>query len=180
MLKRKLLISKGQYLIFKILKLITIFYYTTTPKTKNIKSISCFFKGMGSIQAECKKCGGKANADNFKLDYKARLMVCPNCFNQRDNPSPKVGLEQKKVKQERVEPSRPPGWDKEDVELERLNRIRIDETRALIERVPGQTYVKLTCPECKFKYKYYPINKKPGNCPYCNKESPKIRITGVF
>ncbi|MBT3297636.1 hypothetical protein HN385_01830 [archaeon] len=130
----------------------------------------------GEVTAVCKNCGGKAPASSFKLDYKARLMVCPNCFSGKKNSIQKMFEKRESPKREK-----PPGWDKEDELLEQLTRSkRADPNRPRIERIPGSIFVKMVCSNCNYKFKFHPLNNIPRNCPYCDKENPKVKMRGVL
>ena len=109
------------------------------------------------VQAECPKCNSKSAADAFVLDYLERRMVCPGCFKKARKPTLKEQTEKQK---EVVKETKPPGWDKEDEELDKLIRSRQNHVSGKIERVPGAEYVRFTCPSCTFKFKYYPLQKQ--------------------
>jgi len=128
--------------------------------------------GGSGVKAKCPKCNQNVDADSFQLDYKVGKMVCQNCFKNRDKP---VKSEIKPIK-----PKKPAGWDKEDDHLEQLSRERKTEMQGIIEKVPGSMNVNLTCPNCRYRFKYNPLEKKPKYCPYCGKDNPKIKVTGMF
>ena len=31
-----------------------------------------------------------------------------------------------------------------------------------------------------YKFKFHPLNNIPRNCPYCDKENPKVKMRGVL
>ncbi len=128
------------------------------------------------VTAACRKCNNKAPAESFQLDYTAGMMVCFSCFKKRGK-KPTV-----KEAPKPVEKKKPAGWDSEDELLERLikDKRRSQSPVGKVERVPGEMYVKYTCNKCAFKFKYYPLHKKPRTCPYCNSPNPKIRVTGIL
>jgi hypothetical protein len=129
---------------------------------------------MTSILANCKKCGGRSDADKFQVCYESRMAICHSCFTRRGQ---KVEKKETPVKKEIKKPA---GWDKEDELLEQLTQNKKREYKGRIERIPGKSYVRFTCPHCNFKFKYYPWEKRPGTCPYCNATNPNIRATGLL
>lgn len=128
---------------------------------------------QSGVKAKCPKCNQDSDANSFQLDYKAGKMVCQRCFSNRDKPVKDMTKQKPKVE-------KPVGWDKEDELLEQLARERKSEMQGIIEKVPGSMQVNLTCPNCRYRFKYSPLEKKPKYCPYCGKDNPKIKVTGVF
>ena len=121
------------------------------------------------VKARCKNCGKEAPADQFKLHYKLRMMVCPACY------TGKTELQKADEKQKAAEPMHPPGWDKEDEYLEKMARFRREETKSQFTRVQGADQVKCTCVHCKYTFKYDPYKQMPRVCPYCNTDVPKFK-----
>lgn len=120
---------------------------------------------MHAVKAKCKSCGKEAPADQFKLNYHLRYMVCPDCFRSK--------LEKKM--EPKSEPVRPPGWDKEDEYLEKANRMRKQEQQSVFSRISGSDQLKCTCTQCRFTFRYNPIKNNPATCPYCATPVPKLR-----
>lgn len=126
------------------------------------------------VKAKCRNCGREADSESFKLHYKYRMMVCPDCF---------TGRHDKEKEAKRVEAqSKPAGWDKEDEYLEKMYQMKKRE-RAEKEQnitpIAGSDQVQYVCLNCKYKFKYNPYKKIPANCPYCNLQIPPMR-TGMF
>ncbi|MFH1395910.1 MAG: hypothetical protein ABIG93_00785 [archaeon] len=128
---------------------------------------------LGGVKAKCPKCNQDVDANGFQLDYKAGKMVCQNCFNNRNKPVKEITTKPKG-------PEKPAGWDKEDELLEQLAKERRSEMQGIIEKVPGSMQVNLTCPNCRYRFKYNPLEKRPKYCPYCGKDNPNIKVTGIF
>jgi len=125
---------------------------------------------LNAPKAKCRKCGKEAAADLFKLHYAHKMMVCPDCFSGRTEQ--KKALEEKEKKGENP---RPAGWDADDVYLEKMSRIKKEQTRSVFRQIAGTEYVQCTCQSCKYSFRYHPIKKMPWSCPYCNAAVPNIR-----
>ena len=120
------------------------------------------------VKSICKECGGTASADQFKLHYIYKKMVCPSCFVGRTEEK------RRKDNQEKVE-AKPSGWDKEDEYLEKITRARKQEEQvAQFSKIPGTTQLQCKCLQCKYVFKYDPFRKMPRACPYCNYNVPKL------
>ena len=118
------------------------------------------------VKATCKGCGQQAAADSFKLHYKLKMMVCPNCFTGKTDRE-----KAKEAGQKEVKPSRPAGWDAEDEYLEKTSRARKEQQAEVsVVRIPGSSNVQFKCPHCKYPFKYNPETKVPRTCPYCDKD----------
>ena len=126
--------------------------------------------GVGT-RAKCKNCGQEALADQFKLHYQLKLMVCPNCF---------TGKKSVKTEMEKVAagPPKPKGWDKEDEYLEKASRLRKEEVTANFTKMPGSDQVQCKCLNCKYSFKFDPYRQTPKTCPYCDQEVPKLKSFG--
>lgn len=127
-----------------------------------------------SISAECRVCGASCPADQFKLHFKYKQMVCPNCF------SGKTQQRIEKEQQKKEEPMRPPGWDKEDEYLEKMAKLRKEENQAQFSKIPGTDQVKCKCLQCRYSFKYDPFKKQPTSCPYCDAEIPKLKTFNLL
>ena len=128
---------------------------------------------MASPQAQCKNCNNSAPAEQFKLHYKYKMVVCPSCFSGRTEQL----IEKKK---QEVEKPKLPGWDKEDDYLEKVAHLRKEENQAQFSKIPGTNQVKCTCFSCKYSFKYDPFRKMPRTCPYCNTDIPKLRTFNLL
>lgn len=122
------------------------------------------------VKAICKNCGKEAAADQFKLHYKLKMMVCPNCFTGKTE---KQAAEQQ---QKAVQPKKPPGWDADDEYLEKASRARQEQVVSSVTRIPGSSQVQYKCAHCKYSFKYNPDTKTPKTCPYCDKDVMGIRM----
>lgn len=127
-----------------------------------------------TVKVLCKNCGQQAPADDFKLHYKYKLMVCPACYSGR--------TEEIKKKEEKRElpPRRPAGWDEIDDYLERVSTLKKEENQAQFSKIPGTDQVQCKCSNCKYNFKYNPYKKLPRTCPYCDTEIPKLRTYNLL
>jgi len=87
-------------------------------------------------------------------------------------------MEEQRQQQKAAEIARPAGWDKDDEYLERMAKIRKEESRAQFTKISGTEYLKCTCTNCKFSFRYHPLRRMPGKCPYCEVDVPRFK--GVF
>ena len=126
-----------------------------------------------TVKAKCNNCGSDAPADQFKLHYQFKQMVCANCFNGRNN-KPAEPLTKKEA------PPKPPGWDAEDEYLNKVSKLRKEENQAQFTKVAGTNQIKCRCANCKFSFKYDPFRKRPNACPYCNGAIPKFRTYNLL
>jgi Zn finger protein HypA/HybF involved in hydrogenase expression len=124
------------------------------------------------VKATCRNCKGQYPAEEFKLHYKLRSMVCPNCYSGKTEKVKEI----KKV--DNI--AKPRGWDVEDEYLERITKAKKDENQAQFTKITGSDYVKCLCAECKFSFRYNPFKKMPRSCPYCNSEVPKLRTFNLL
>ena len=121
-----------------------------------------------NVKAKCPKCNAMVDANSFVLSYIERKMICQTCHKQKDKKVKPI------IKKEKIQ--RPAGWDKEDEELERLVKAKNIKLTGKIERVPGEKHIRYNCPECNFKFRYFPLERRPRYCPYCSHENPVIRL----
>jgi|SRR3989344_2484861 len=126
------------------------------------------------VKSQCRVCGNFALADQFKLHYQYKQMVCPNCY------SGKTAAEQKKKEAAPQEQAKPAGWDKDDEYLEKASRMKKEETRALFTKIPGSELVKCACPHCKYVFKFDTVRSTPKTCPYCDVPVPKFRSNALY
>ena len=125
------------------------------------------------IKAKCRNCEKESDSEDFKLHYKFRMMVCPNCFSGRTE-------QQNKIIEKKAAPPKPPGWDKEDEYLEKMSRLKKDEQKSMFQKIPGTDHVMCKCNMCKYSFKYNPFRKMPRTCPYCNADIPKLRTFSML
>ncbi len=131
--------------------------------------------GQG-VKAQCKVCGNFSPADQFKLHFQLKQMVCQGCYSGKTSFK---GVKNDEVKKEPEEPPKPAGWDKEDDYLDRVARMRKEQSSGYFSRVAGSDLVKCNCPNCKYSYKYDPFKRMPQACPYCNGPVPRYRASDV-
>ncbi len=141
-------------------------------KAKSIKA-SCalpIYMSMNPIKSKCRICGQFAPADQFKLHYELRQMVCPNCFSGKKKPADEAR------EKEEAQKKMPPGWDKEDEYLEKMASKKKDNpTVNAFTKIPGSDQYMCRCPACKYQFKYDIFKKIPGRCPYCDAEIPPFK-----
>ena len=127
------------------------------------------------LRIQCGACKGFAPASQFKLHYKFKKVVCPSCA------SGKTEQEERKKATAKAEPAipKPAGWDKEDEYLERMARIKENDFKLKVEKIPGTTLVKFSCQKCSYPFKYDPYRKMPKACPYCDADIPNLKAFTV-
>jgi hypothetical protein len=126
-----------------------------------------------TIKAKCRNCDKEVPADQFKLHYKYKMMVCPDCFRG------KTQLQKEKAKAEQEKPSKPAGWDMDDEYLQKVKRQR-DKEQPQFQKVPGTEHLQCTCHNCKYSFKYDPFRKRPRSCPFCNEDIPKLNTYSLL
>jgi len=131
---------------------------------------------MGSgIKAKCRNCDKEAPADQFKLHYKYKMMVCPDCFSGKTDK-----LQKQKEQAIKVDKPKPPGWDAEDVYLEKAAKMKKEDNQAQFSRIPGTGQVQCKCASCKYSFKYNPTKRQPHVCPYCSSDIPKLKTYNLL
>jgi len=125
------------------------------------------------IKAKCRNCGKEAPSEQFKLHYKYRMMVCPDCF------SGKTEKQQKKEQLVKKEEIKPPGWDAEDDYLTKIQQQKQKEAPQF-KRIPGTNFLQVTCKNCNYSFRYDPLRKRPANCPYCSEDIPKVNTYSML
>ncbi|PIZ51627.1 hypothetical protein COY27_02840 [Candidatus Woesearchaeota archaeon CG_4_10_14_0_2_um_filter_33_13] len=136
---------------------------------------------MEGVKAKCKNCGNSVPADQFKLHYSLKMMVCPNCFNGKTTPSTVTNSPNKvagKIVDEK-KVAKPAGWDKEDEYLDKFHRSKVKEVPQF-RKIVGTGQVECTCRNCKYTFKYDPFRKRPKSCPYCNEEIPRLNTFSML
>ncbi len=118
------------------------------------------------IKVKCKNCNKEADSDSFKLHYKYKLVVCPDCFSGRNE-------ERQKKEAEKVKVIKPKGWDVEDEYLEKYNKFK-EKEKAKFSKDASTNQMRCTCGDCKFTFNYDPFRKRPSSCPYCNADVPRM------
>ena len=121
---------------------------------------------------ECKVCGSSAPADQFRLHYKYKQVVCPRCQSGKEPIKKEIERE--------IDPPKPVDWDSEDEYLEKISYQRKEENQAQFSKVAGTEQIKCTCSSCKYEFKYNPTNRIPRSCPYCNADIPKLRTSNLI
>jgi len=131
---------------------------------------------MSGIKAKCRNCDREVLADKFKLHYKLRMMVCPDCFSGKTQT-----IKEKEMAQKKAEPPKPPGWDAEDKYLENYHKNKVVEPQTVkFSRIPGTNQIQCECKSCTFKFKYDPFKKMPRSCPYCNADVPRLNTLNLL
>ncbi len=125
-----------------------------------------------TVKSTCKVCGQQAPAEQFKLHYKYRSMVCPACYTGKTE---QLRQNDKKKLQEQAREQKPAGWDAEDEYLERISRMRQAEVQAQFSRIPGTVELRCICAHCRYGFRYNPVKNLPRSCPYCNVEVPRLK-----
>ena len=136
------------------------------------------------VKAKCRVCGNMAPADQFRLHYEKRLMVCPSCFKGKPQPEGKSEPLRNEVRhKEEKAAGKPLGWDEVDEYLAKMQKrspAAVDSGLANFTRISGSELLKCRCGQCKYEFKFDPLRRVPATCPYCNGEIPKVRTIGVI
>ena len=130
---------------------------------------------MDDLRIQCGACNGFAPANLFKLHYKFKKVVCPSCFSGRTEQEERKKAAAVKAEQAQPQPKKPVGWDKEDELLERMARIKENDLKMKVEKIPGTTLVKFNCTKCTYSFKYDPYRRMPKACPYCDGDIPNLK-----
>ena len=125
------------------------------------------------VKAQCRNCGGMAPAEQFKLHYELRMMVCQSCFTGRNKKNEIKN--QVPDKEEKKEEPKPAGWDEVDDYLSKVDKNHNESSLGEFKKIPGSSQVHYKCFSCKYQFKYDPFRKMPRSCPYCNQEIPKLK-----
>ena len=131
---------------------------------------------MDDLRIQCGSCNGFAPANQFKLHYKFKKVVCPSCFSGRTEQEERKKAAAKAEQTQTLQPKKPAGWDKEDEFLERMARIKENDLKMKVEKIPGTTLVRFNCTKCTYAFKYDPYRKMPKACPYCNGDIPNLKV----
>ncbi len=99
-------------------------------------------------------------------------MVCPDCYSGR--------TEKKASQPVKKEATKPAGWDMEDEYLDKVSRLKREETQAQFSQIPGTEHVKCRCTNCKYEFKYNPFTKLPRACPYCDVDVPRMKTFNLL
>lgn len=67
-----------------------------------------------------------------------------------------------------------PGWDRDDIELEKLYAQKQKQRAAFnpLERSGGK--LKYRCQKCKYAFPYDERQRTPASCPYCGRRVPDV------
>ena len=139
-----------------------------------------------SIEVNCRRCGRKAPADEFKVDHVYKLAVCKVCFTEREKNIPKKPKEEPTLKdlmkkqthseekEESYEIKKSKIFD-EDEELEKAvkkkqEKIRLEKENYVKTKKLDNTKVLYPCQNCNYKFKYNLDTQRPLVCPYCEKK----------
>jgi hypothetical protein len=133
----------------------------------------------GNAKALCKNCGCYAPADQFKLHFTLKQMVCNSCYTGKNQKDDKKKVESSSTPVANT-PARPKGWDKEDDYLEKASRVRKQENQNHFTKIPGTDQVMCNCPNCKYQFRYDPYRKVPNACPYCNAGIPRLKTFNLL
>jgi len=123
------------------------------------------------VKAKCKHCGREADSEMFKLHYKYRMMVCADCFTGKTD-------RDRQKKEASADPrtgGKPPGWDSEDEYLEKMSRMKQQQTVSRFQPILGTKLYQCTCIGCNYNFKFDPLKNMPQSCPYCNEPVPKFK-----
>ncbi len=127
------------------------------------------------IKVKCRNCNREADSDLFKLHYKFKTMVCPDCFSGRTEQ-----LQKRTDPLKKEEPKRPSGWDAEDEYLEKVARLRREENQAQFSSIQGSRKVMCKCANCGFSFRYDHYNRMPRTCPGCDSDIPKVKMNNLL
>lgn len=114
------------------------------------------------VKVKCRNCGREASADDFKVHHRLRMAVCPTCYYGKGSPV--------------VTPQRSAGAVGEEEGKLRIAKLKENPVRPAYEDVVGSEDVRVKCPDCKYTFRHDPYRKFPAQCPYCNKEVPRVRV----
>ncbi len=140
--------------------------------------------GIKDVAIKCRNCGRSANASEFVLDYKSKMMVCPLCIKERNlrenvykeiNAKKQNFLMTKEAARQKVDETKKniPGWDKDDEMLEKMYKFKMDNS-VRVQRIDEQT-VKYRCPSCSYVFKINTVTKNPSKCQFCGAPISKFR-----
>ncbi len=128
------------------------------------------------VNAICRNCNKPSPAEQFKLHYLLKMMVCQSCYSGKQS-----GVElQRSARNVKEQRPLPPGWDAEDDYLEKHAAGRKEENQVQFSRIRGTDHVRCTCGECKYTFKYDPFRKMPRTCPYCDSAIPKLKTFNLL
>jgi len=140
---------------------------------------------MANIEVNCRKCGRRAPANEFRVDHIYKLAVCKVCYTDRKKDLPKKP-EEKTVREMMREPkqeteiktydiTRSKIFDENDDEyLDKAVKKKQEELQKRKENVIRVKPIKdnkalYPCQHCKYKFKYNTETQKPTQCPFCGK-----------
>ena len=129
---------------------------------------------MIDIKVNCKRCGKPAKSTEFVLDPYYKLMVCSTCVKDRQMAEKTKEKETKKTQEQAIETQkiesekklRPPGWDSDDVFLEKSYKQK-EVVTPKVQEIDAER-VKYKCTHCDYLFTYNTIKQTPARCPYCS------------
>ena len=116
---------------------------------------------IGDVKVRCRKCGKPADASEMTLDNELRMMICRECVKDKRRKSGII--------EEKKQPEKPAGWDKEDEYLSKVSAFKPMATAQVMQRVDDQK-VRVVCGKCKFAFNFNTEKKIPRYCPSCSRE----------
>jgi Zn finger protein HypA/HybF involved in hydrogenase expression len=127
---------------------------------------------ISSVKVRCRNCGNEALADDFKLDTVKGIMVCPMCDNRSMRDKVKEDIEKNNISK------KPDDWDEIDEYLEQKYKEKNRKEHIVeYEIIKGSKYyVKYTCKNCDYSFRYNTLKHWPRVCPSCAKDIEVINI----
>ena len=80
-------------------------------------------------------------------------------------------VKKQEVAAQKVEEAKPPGWDEEDVYLEKVCKNR-EEGKVFVHRIDANK-VRYKCKKCGFQFAYNVTTNWPSICQYCERPVDK-------
>ncbi len=112
-------------------------------------------RNQANIKVVCRRCGEKADSNEFKVDFDLGVMVCPNCISNK--PRPKKN------------------YFKEDEEFDVFQGYK-KKTVTSLKKIEGKDFITYTCKKCSFPFKFNLKKQYPHECPYCGQNIPQITM----
>lgn len=94
---------------------------------------------------KCQRCQRIYPAEQYVLDYRYKMVVCPQCAKEKD-PKPKPAPE---------------------AQAEVIRSIPKPAANSEAKHAVTSEKIKVRCKKCKFEFKYDEKTKTPSRCPYC-------------
>ena len=93
---------------------------------------------------KCQRCQRIYPAEQYVLDYRYKMVVCPQCAKEKD-----------------AKPKPAP-----EAQAEVIRTIPKPVVNSEVKHVTSEK-IKVRCKKCKFEFKYDEKTKTPSRCPYC-------------